>query len=45
MKREHQRALEREGDDIDREATHVRMEITSTYNMMLATTMQELSQP
>ena len=42
MKREHQRALEREGDDIDREATHVRMGITSTYNMMLAKTMQEI---
>lgn len=42
MKREHQRALEREGDDIDREATHVRMGINSTYNMMLATTMQEI---
>ena len=42
MKREHQRALEREGDDIDREATHVRMGINSTYNMMLAKTMQEI---
>ena len=41
LKREHQRALEREGDDIDREATRVRMGINSTYNMMLATTMQE----
>ena len=42
MKREHQRALEREGDDIDREATHIRLGINSTYNMMLAKTMQEI---
>ena len=42
MKREHQRALEREGDDIDREATRIHMGINSTYNMMLATTMQEI---
>ena len=42
LKREHQRALEREGDDIDREAARIRMGITSTYNMMLAKTMQEI---
>ena len=42
MKREHQRALEREGDDIDREATRIRMGINSVYFMMLATTMQEI---
>ena len=42
MKREHQRALEREGDDIDREATRIHMGINSTYNMMLATTMQKI---
>ena len=39
-KREHQRALER--DDIDREATRIRMGINSVYFMMLATTMQEI---
>ena len=42
LKQEHQRALEREGDDIDREAARIRMGITSTYNMMLAKTMQEI---
>lgn len=42
MKREHQRALERVGDDIDREAARIRMGITCTYNMMLAKTMQEI---
>ena len=42
LKREHQRALEREGDYIDREAARIRMGITSTYNMMLAKTMQEI---
>ena len=42
MKREHQRALEREGDDIDREATRIHMGINGTYNMMLATTMQKI---
>jgi hypothetical protein len=42
MKREHQRALEREGDDIDREATRIRMGINSVYFMMLATTMQDI---
>ena len=42
MKREHQRALEREGDDIDREATRIHLGINSTYNMMLATTMQKI---
>ena len=42
LKREHQRALEREGDDIDREATHIRLGINSTYNMMLAKTIQKI---
>ena len=42
MKREHQKALKREGDDIDRLATHTHLGINGTYNMMLATTMQKI---
>ena len=42
MKREHQRAMDKLGDDIDREAKDITYGITSTFNSMLAISLEKV---